>query len=68
MTFQTNELYHRPYRVNTLIIVLERHATHIVVDYKRERYCAKPFFINGVEHITLPFGTFDAASLGCRDF
>lgn len=63
MKFRTNDLYERRYRSNTVIMILERHDTHLVVAHKRETYRATPFVVDGVEHITLPCGTFDAESL-----
>lgn len=63
MTFQTNELYEDRDQPNICIMPLERHATHLVVAHKRKTYSATPVVVDGVERLTLPFGTFDAAGL-----
>lgn len=63
MTFQTNELYEDRSQPNVCMMTLERYETHLVVSHRRKTYKATPVVVDGVERITLPFGTFDAASL-----
>jgi hypothetical protein len=48
---------------NVCIMPLERHETHLVVSHRRKTYKATPVVIDGVERLTLPFGSFDAAAL-----
>ena len=62
-TFITSTLYEDRNQSNVCIMPLERHETHIVVSHRRKTYKATPVVVDGVERITLSFGTFDAAAL-----
>lgn len=61
--FMTGTLYEDRRQPNVCIVPLERHETHLVVSHRRKTYKVKPVVIEGVERLTLPFGTFDAAGL-----
>lgn len=63
MTFRTNELYEDRDQPNVCIMPIERHDTHILVAHRRKTYKATPVVVDGVERLTLPFGTFDAEGL-----
>jgi hypothetical protein len=59
ITFQIGELYEDPNGYATML-VLERHETHLVIGHRWRRYDAKIEVIDGVEHIKMPFGNFNA--------
>lgn len=61
--FMIGALYEDRRQPNVCIMPLERHDTHILVAHRRETYRATPVVVDGVERLTLPFGTFDAAGL-----
>lgn len=61
--FMTGTLYEDRRQDNVCIMPLERHETHLVVAHRRKAYRVTPVVVDGVERITLPFGTFDAAGL-----
>ena len=61
--FMTSTLYEDRSQPNVCIMPLERHETHLVVSHRRKTYKATPVVIDGVERLTLPFGSFDAAAL-----
>jgi hypothetical protein len=57
--FQIDELYEDPNGYATML-VLERHKTHLVIGHRFRRYDAEVKVIDGVEHIEMPFGNFNA--------
>ena len=61
--FMTGTLYEDRAQPNVCIMPLERHETHVLVAHRRKTYSATPVVVDGVERLTLPFGTFDAAGL-----
>jgi len=61
--FMTSTLYEDRSQPNVCIMPLERHDTHLVVSHRRKTYKATPVVVDGVERLTLPFGSFDAAAL-----
>ena len=61
--FMTSTMYEDRSQPNVCIMPLERHDTHLVVSHRRKTYKATPVVVDGVERLTLPFGSFDAASL-----
>ena len=61
--FMTSTLYEDRSQPNVCIMPLERHETHLVVSHRRKTYKATPVVVDGVERLTLPFGSFDAAAL-----
>jgi hypothetical protein len=61
--FMTGTMYEDRRQPNVCIMPLERHDTHVIVSHRRKTYKATPVVVDGVERITLPFGTFDAAGL-----
>lgn len=61
--FMTGTLYEDRRQPSVCIMPLERHETHVLVAHRRKTYRATPVVVDGVERLTLPFGTFDAAGL-----
>ena len=61
--FMTGTLYEDRRQPNICIMPIERHDTHVLVSHRRKTYSATPVVVDGVERLTLPFGTFDAAGL-----
>ena len=61
--FMTGTLYEDRSQPNVCIMPVERHDTHLVVSHRRKTYRATVAVVDGVERITLPFGTFDARGL-----
>ena len=61
--FMTGTLYEDRRQPNVCIMPIERHDTHVLVSHRRKTYSATPVVVDGVERLTLPFGSFDAAGL-----
>ena len=61
--FMTGTLYEDRSQPNVCIMPVERHDTHLVVSHRRKTYRATVAVVDGVERITLPFGSFDARGI-----